>query len=224
MAVAALRAVLRSRSPQRTVLAEKIAEVQSLKDRLAVLRDAQDRAQEQSFAINRQIEAAEKAIAELRPTENRELVEAFVSGKSAPPAQLREALTAIELLRSEQETVRRTREALSAEIEKAESYHLFFAEMAKDNAIGAVLASDPAVFALLDRFNAARLEARTCLEAMLVVSPRFGARNTLPESLQRWGSEPDWHADPKRPDLADATRWRDALASLALDANTPLPE
>ncbi len=206
----ALKTVPPERSHERQRLAEVIGEHEALKAKLAKLRHAAERAQNDIFAASRATDKAHAELAEAKAAEEENLVADYVTGANkAPDIEAKSA--AATMAEAALDRARKIRDALDGEIREFDS-ELRWSQDRIDQAIHAVIAADPATRELFDRHRKARETMIDAAAALNVIA--LG----LPQEFRHWGS---WPSNAVTPSEAP---WRAALLALETDADAPLPD
>lgn len=209
------------RSPARQELAETIARVKELEAKREKLNAGIQKLRDQLRALNRKIERAERDLAETRENEPELLAAAYLDGAEAISSSVEKREKALAKLSEQSAVLRRTREVLESKTQEIEQ-SLIYATMARDNAVSAVLQTDPSVLQVLQRLNAVRRECARFMQVMNMISAKFtGPPGEYREPFVNWEDEPD--RDPARQDLAIVVEWENALEELATDAGAQLP-
>ena len=202
---------------QRQRLAEAIETHRVAADRLKRTRDANEMLWTRAIDATAARERAEQDLATARNEAPAAWVSSLVDG-TAPPSLVEDAEAALAKARTHDETIHRTGAAMQDELhhvaQEAETAAVYLR-----HAVNAVVASSPAVAALLAEYQA----TRDNLDKLATVLNSLGPLR-LPKSGQ------DWVARPATPDdahdaalLAAAALWEAAIDTLAVDASAPLP-
>jgi chromosome segregation ATPase len=201
-------------SPQRAALAAalaRVADVEAFGDRA---RSALAAVQVKLSAAGRDFQDAEAALQEAQ------------QGSNEPTAALRRAMgdaqaqpTVTELQhsldakRAAFNEVQRDRDLCRRAIEQLE-HDDDRAQYASREAAGALLAASPGVAGLLSELHAARRHCVTLEAALTEIAKVPGALRPYWRGLRR---------EDELPDLELAARWREIIAKLITDGDTPLP-
>lgn len=221
------------RSPERERLAEAITARNAARERLANLRAAHDRADDAVFQAHRVVDRAAETLRDARAGENRVLADAFVAG-NAPPDDVHKATKAHADAEARLATMRRARDAVTAELEPAQRA-LRYAEDDMKRAVMEVALASPEICRALNQFAVAYLglvkAARPIAflrdagvlplptaggerQALAAEHPEVAQRYELPDAAENFI---DFGVEPASPD------WAEALAALADDADAALP-
>jgi hypothetical protein len=195
------------RSPERATLAaaiERIIAATAALDRVHQARAKVGQAWEVGVA------SAEEALKEARAREPRRLVDELLGLVGAKRQTVEEAGTALAAANSEQDRRRRIH-ALLDEEERAAERELEYARRVRDEAVVAVVASDPATATLLAEFIEARQRVADFQRIWLALPSRSEDSRA-------------WCRFDELPDRGGAEQWRNAVAALAADADAELPQ
>jgi hypothetical protein len=157
------------------------------------------------------VEKARQVVSETQAAAVARLVDADAP---APAMTLREARQALEDEEAMLADLRAARDNARAEPERMRQ-RLDFARMAVDEAIAAVIAGEPAVRALVERFRRQAVDVNTTQRALEFLSNR----KALPPDLVRWR-----YCETAAPCDACETAWRATWEALTTDANAALSE
>lgn len=207
---ARLKLAAQSRSPVRQRLAEAISARNALDTQLAALIKAKEQASRDVWTAERAIAVAEQNIETAKEAQAKHLTDAAMGRAGPAPISMRDARAAVQDAKDEYEARVAARDGLKAQIAELDaSRPLLNLEM--DNALHAVIASDPAVLTLLQRWTALQRESadvRGALGSLTGLLPKEAA---------------GWDAIRNYPDLKLAERWASAVAALRNDADALLP-
>jgi hypothetical protein len=199
-------------------LADAIERHRAAADRLARTRTALDEIFTRCVAATAARERAEAALAEARDAAPQAWVRHLVDG-GAPPAGVEDAERALAEARNDDDATHQNQSALQDELRRAEVAEEMV-RVARNTALNAAVAADPAVAALLDEHRATR--DRLDLLATIL--------NDAVGPLRTPASGRDWNARPATEDsaltdarLAAAAPWRAAIETLAADPDAGLP-
>jgi hypothetical protein len=198
--------------PDRPALAAAISAHDAAAERLDRVRSALDRATPPWQAAER-LEAAEAALAEARQTHAATAV-ARLLGDPSSPDPVTPAAAAYAKAEAALAEARQTHDLLTTQLAdagRAEAWH----RARLGAAVGDALRASPEVAALAEAFAAAQYRLADLRAALRAVS----AANGIPEVFRFWDAQHGYRDDQ----LPSIAAWRDAIAALAEDPNTPLP-
>jgi chromosome segregation ATPase len=198
------------RTPERQSLAQAIARHDAAAKRLAAITAAHERASGAVYDLKDGVDKAIAALDEAKAGEGSYLAAIALGEADATLSPVKTAAANVEQANDQLGTVRRTRDALEAEMKAVES-ELMWAKSKLDDAVRDVVRADPAIRKLAGDHAAADRHYNDLHRAMETV------QNFLPDDLKFW------HGTGRWPDLAAAATWSAAITALAGDADAPLP-
>ena len=207
---ARLKLAAQSRSPQRQALAEALARRNSLDAQLTALLKAKEQAWRNVLAAERAIAAAEANIETAKIAAAKHITDAALGRAGPAPISMRDARAAVQDAKDEHEARVAACDGLKAQIEKVEQSRSLL-NLAVDDALRAVIANDPVVHGLLQRWAALQRESADVRAALHSLS------GLLPKEASGWDAIRNY------PDLHLEAQWAAALNALRADPDAPLP-
>jgi hypothetical protein len=202
-----------TRSPEREALATAIAVRDEAAEREATLKQAAERAKADAYRARRAVEAAEAALNTAQETARFVMTDAYLEGEAEDRSAVTEAEAALAVAQRRAAELAMIEGELRARSERAPGRSV--PNMRVGESVRAVARAHPAVRRLVEDYRIAEsafqtyhstlrwLAARNCIPADLI--------EAAPKAHETFFAEPD-------------DGWVSAIATLAQDADAPLPE